>query len=81
MALGLPCITTTVVNNAIHAEEGVNILLADDVSTFIDKINHLASDDNTIFNMGQKAKKFVKQNYSWEESVLSLAGIFSSKHG
>lgn len=77
MALGLPCVTTTAVNNAILAEDGVNILLADDVSTFIQKINQLASSDNTILNMGQNAKKFVKQNYSWEKSGESLRRIFS----
>lgn len=77
MALGLPCVTTTAVNNAILADEGVNILLADDVSTFIKRINQLIFDENAIFNMGQKAKKFVKQNYSWGKSGEFLHGLFS----
>ena len=80
MALGLPCITTSLVNNAIMAEHGVNIMLADDVSTFVKAINHLVSDKDAIYNMGQAAKKFVKQNYSWDNSAVLLSRIFSSFH-
>ncbi|MFZ1703522.1 MAG: glycosyltransferase, partial [Saprospiraceae bacterium] len=79
MALGLPCITTTLVNNAIHATNGVNILLADDVNTFSDKINDLLVSNDAILNIGRQAQIFVKQNYNWEDSVSNLTTIFANK--
>ncbi|MBK8620615.1 MAG: glycosyltransferase family 4 protein [Saprospiraceae bacterium] len=78
MALGLPCITTPPVNNAILGQDGVNILLASDVFTFVDKINFLLSDDTAIYNIGQQAKIFVKQNFSWKQNVLKLVNIILS---
>lgn len=78
MALGLPCVTTPPVNNAILGQDGVNILLASDVCTFVDKINFLLSDDTAIYNIGQQAKIFVKQNFSWKQSVLTLVHIILS---
>ncbi len=78
MALGLPCITTPPVNNAILGQDGVNILLASDVFTFVDKINFLLSDDTAIYNIGQQAKISVEQNFSWKQNVLKLVNIILS---
>ncbi|MBK8082102.1 MAG: glycosyltransferase [Saprospiraceae bacterium] len=79
MAMGLPCITTSVVNNAIRAEDGTEIVLANDAETFSEKIKQLLNSEETILNIGIKAKNFVKQNYSWTTNIDSLSRIFASK--
>lgn len=79
MAMKLPCITTAVVNNAIRAEDGLQIVLANDEKTFAEKIKKLLDSHETRLYIGSMAKKFVKQNYSWNNNIESLSRIFASK--
>ena len=78
MAQGLPCVTTPAVNNAIGAVSGENILLATDVISFVEQINYLLENKSSIFNIGSSAKKFVKQNFSWNDSVFKLKNLILS---
>jgi glycosyltransferase involved in cell wall biosynthesis len=73
MGLGMACVTTTSVNNAIDAADGINILLADDVTSFTDRIKNLLSSEYSVFNIGKQAKKFVEKNYNWEINNQKLA--------
>lgn len=78
MAQGLPCITTPAVNNAIGGQDGENILIANDVSSFIERINYLLSNNEAVLNIGGNSKSFVKQNFSWKESNDQLRQIIVS---
>lgn len=75
MASGLPCITTPLVNNALGATNGENILLAENLTEFVEKIviyNTSISSFNEITNNG---RAFVRKNYSWQtqnEKLLLL---------
>ena len=79
MAMGIPCITTTVVNNAIGAKDGEEILLADDEAQFAEKIDLLLNNDHLRSQISQNAKIFVKQNFDWKQNGLILSSIFTNK--
>jgi len=79
MAMGVPCITSTVVNNAIGAKEGEEILLADDEVQFAEKIDLLLKNNHLRSQISQNAKIFVKQNFDWKQNGIILSSIFTNK--
>ncbi len=79
MAMGVPCITTTVVNNAIGAKINEEILIADDEVEFAKMIDILLNNDNLRSKISQNAKIFVKQNFDWKQNGLILSSIFTYK--
>ena len=65
MALGIPCVTTTMANTALGAKPEESILIADDEFEFKDQINRLLSDDMLYEKIRLNALSFVKSNFSW----------------
>ena len=75
MASRLPCITTSLVNNALGAKNGQNILLADNLNEFVEKIIKYQSELDTFSEITNNGTDFVAKNYSWDtqnEKLLSL---------
>ncbi len=75
MASGLPCITTSLVNNALGAHNGENILLAENLTEFVEKIMEYKTNVGSFSEITHNGTAFVKNNYSWEtqnEKLLSL---------
>lgn len=75
MASGLPCITTSLVNNALGAQNGENILLAENLTEFVEKIMRYKTNVGSFSEITHNGTDFVKKNYSWEtqnEKLLSL---------
>ncbi len=66
MALGIPCITTSLVNNAILAENKKNILIADTQTELIHAIIELKSNSDFYKNISENGKKFILNNYTWK---------------
>lgn len=79
MAMGLPCITTGVVNNAILAKSDQEILIAETANDFVHQINVLLANPDKIKNIGRNASIFVKQNYAWSHNNQVLNRIFASQ--
>ncbi|MEM8901288.1 MAG: glycosyltransferase [Bacteroidota bacterium] len=79
MALGIPCITTSIVNDAIGAKEGVEILLAETVSDFILQIKKLLDQPGLHASISRNARKFVESHYSWKLSGAALQKILTKK--
>ncbi len=69
MAMGIPCITTKLANNAIGAKDKEEILVGESKSEFLNLITTLQNDDGYAQKIAQKGKEFVKSRYSWEKSV------------
>jgi glycosyltransferase involved in cell wall biosynthesis len=65
MAMGLPCITTTLANNALKAIPNQQILIADNENEFLNQINLLMNDANFFKLIAANGKTFVKENYQW----------------
>ncbi|HRP85181.1 MAG TPA: glycosyltransferase [Saprospiraceae bacterium] len=66
MACGLPVITTSQVNNAIGAEVGTEIFIADNLRTFVAQIDDLLDDEDLRHEVAYQARRFVCDNYTWE---------------
>ena len=75
MAIGLPCVTTTQVNNAIGASEGEEVMIADNPEEFAVAIKKLLNDDILYKNIQRNARNFVVDKYSWKEHVARLSSI------
>jgi sugar transferase (PEP-CTERM/EpsH1 system associated) len=78
MAIGVPCITTTLANNALGAEEDKEILIANDAESFRDKINELLNDPTKSENISKNAQRFVEENYDWKpvtRKLIELIGV------
>jgi glycosyltransferase involved in cell wall biosynthesis len=75
MALGIPCITTSLANNAIRAKENEEILVADSPEEFVRCVLELIENETLYKKLAWNARDFVKKNYSWEDSTLKLSKI------
>lgn len=72
MAMGLPCITTSLANNALEAIPEQHILIADDAVSFAQQIHRLLTDETLYNNIAQSGKSFVQNNYQWKQANLQL---------
>lgn len=72
MACGLPCITTSLVNNAIQGTNYENILLAENISEFVEKIIELHENAVTFNSIAKHGNSYVKLHYSWQKQTAPL---------
>jgi glycosyltransferase involved in cell wall biosynthesis len=77
MAMGIPSITTTAVNNAINAQENKEIMIANDEIEFVNHINILLSNKDKYHDISHNAKTFVARNFDWNHNGLILSSIFA----
>ncbi len=80
MAMGLPCITTTAVNNAINAKNKSEILIADNEKEFKLAIRTLLNDNELYQTIKTNGLKLVKSSYSWHRNVEVLESIFRNEY-
>ncbi len=78
MAMGIPCITTTLANNAIKATENESIIVANSKEEFIKAIEKLLSDSLFYSKIAEQGKLFVKANYNWKSTTKQLITIIES---
>ena len=80
MGMGIPCVTTSMVNASIHATPGESILVADDKSNFQKAIASLVTSEDKRQQMSHAALDFVRTNYSWEEFNGRLEDILAKTY-
>lgn len=78
MAMGIPCITTPLVNNAIGACPKKDILLAETRKQFVQNIFLLIQHIDKGVQLQQNGLKFIQTNYHWSTFVHQLENIFKS---
>lgn len=76
MAMGVPCVTTSEVNNAIGAKDGEEILIAHDEQSFEECVLSLLNDCELMETLSKNGRKFVEKQYSWQEKTQVLEQIF-----
>jgi glycosyltransferase involved in cell wall biosynthesis len=76
----VPCITTTLVNNAIGAEAGKEILVADHAEQLASHVLYLLQDQAAYAAMSSAARSFVLHHYRWEDQVGKLEAYIQSKN-
>lgn len=77
MSMQRPCLTTPLVNNAIHAKAGEEIEVADNQDEFAEKIIDLLKDSQRRKALGLRGRNFVLEQYSWKQSVQKLENWIS----
>ncbi|HTB30914.1 MAG TPA: glycosyltransferase [Bacteroidia bacterium] len=66
MALKIPCITSTLANNALKAKNGESILIADTPEEYAAHIQDLIYYEDKAKMIGLNGHYFVVNNYSWD---------------
>ena len=66
MALGVPCITTSLANNAIKAIHRESIYVANTAIEFQEAIEILTTNNELYQRIAQQGKEFVLKNYNWD---------------
>jgi len=77
MAMGLPCITTAIVNSSIEAGTSV-IKIAFSDSDFIKYSIQLLQQQDSYSAQRQAALTFVAEHFSWEQQIRKLEAYFQT---
>lgn len=81
MAMQLPCVTSTLANNALQAENGKSVIIAETVEAYANNILKLLENEKLQITIGEGGYHYVKNNFSWEKSVNELEKLFDKKNG
>lgn len=79
MAMGIPCITTSLANNALQATDGEEIIIADTPNQIITSLNLLMQNPEKYACLSANARKFIENNYSWSKHTAKLSQLFHAK--
>ncbi|MCC5923791.1 MAG: glycosyltransferase [Crocinitomicaceae bacterium] len=72
MAIGLPCITTSLANNALGAAPGKEVLIAETADEYVSLIQKLLTDELFYNQIANNGRSFVQKKYVWSETVKIL---------
>ena len=72
MALGIPCITTSLANNALGASND-QIMLAETPDEFVNSIQELLSNTKKYHDFSLNGSKYVKNKFDWETVTKQLS--------
>ncbi|MFN5982158.1 MAG: glycosyltransferase [Fluviicola sp.] len=78
MALGVPCLTSSLVFRGLNQFSTQNILLADTFDTFVEKIISVSNNFEYLHVLSTNAKKEIKENYKWTTQISALKSILRS---
>jgi len=79
MAMKIPCIVSTLANNAIHAPTDDCLLIADKPEEYVDKILLLLNNREISERLSENAYKFVHENFTWSMMTNLLEKIIFKK--
>ena len=77
MAMGVPCITSDLVNNAIGGTPNENILIANDTQAFANQIVSLYKNPTLQQQISENGLNYVHNNFSWSAFVEELNKLLS----
>ncbi|MCB0782060.1 MAG: glycosyltransferase [Flavobacteriales bacterium] len=72
MAMGIPCITSELANNAVGAPPGRSILIGQDPDTYAEHILGLLDDAAERHRLSGNGLAFVRERFSWESATAAL---------
>ena len=78
MAMQRPCVTTSICNCALGAEEGRQVLVGDTPEALADAILNLLSDQQRAAALAEEGCRFVHENYGWSSAVEKLEKVLLS---
>jgi glycosyltransferase involved in cell wall biosynthesis len=77
MAMGIPCITTSLANKALQATPDVEILIANTSEEFVNQITKLQADPQLYTQISQQGKNYVLSNFAWNTCNEKLIELIS----
>lgn len=72
MSMRLPCVTSSMVNNAIGATPGKHILVADNVDDIVSSIELLLDHPDRYEEIANAGREYVVAHFNWEDQVNKL---------
>lgn len=75
MAMQVPCVTTVIANDSLHATAGRDILIGADAHQFADQVLALLDDAERRQAVAQAGCDFVHENYSWDHYGSQLETV------
>lgn len=75
MAMGLPCVTTSIANDSLQATLDTEILVGDTAQEFATHIINLLRNDEQRNELAANGTVFVHKNYSWETAGEKLEEV------
>ncbi len=80
MASGIPVITTNL-GNSVNAKEGREIIIVENPADFAKKTIEILTDSRSYADIANNARKFIEENYTWEEIVKKLEAVYEEAVG
>jgi len=80
MAMGLPCVTSYMANEALVAKPGVDVLIAENPVEYARQILTLLNDPAIAKSISANGLQFVKANYDWEAATALLSALMESSN-
>ncbi len=77
MAMGIPCVTTSLANESLHAEAGHDVLVGNDAEELAAHIVRLLESETLRKQLAAEAQSFVKKHFTWEECGKELENILT----
>ena len=79
MACGLPMVVTPVANEGIKADPETHLLVAESASSFADQVIRLLEDAGLRSRLGNAARRFIQENWTWDVHFDRLEGLFEEE--
>ena len=78
MAMQLPCVTTSIANASLYAEEGRQVMVGDTAQAFADHLVALLRNSDLRDQLAIAGYNYVNDNFSWEKSCAKLEEVLKS---
>lgn len=81
MAMRIPCITSTLANNAVGAEPGKEILIGNAPEDYAAHILRLLDDPDERTRLAENGLRFVHEHFDWDRAADALDRMIESGRG
>ena len=75
--MGMPCITSSLANNAVRAVPGESILIGQSPKDYADHILRLLDDAAERDRLAEAGSRFVRTRFDWERSAAQLEELLA----
>ncbi len=81
MAMEIPCVISTMANNALGATPESEVLIADSPEEFKIQISRLLSDEQLYQTIKVNARNFILKNFNWTENIEKINLLLANDAG
>jgi len=81
MAMEIPCVISTMANNALGATPELEVLIADSPEDFKIQINRLLNNEELYQTIKVNARNFILKNFNWTENIEKINLLLANDAG